>query len=154
MKTKKIFAKTLFLTVMFVIPGCSSFLDEENIAGQSAEEYFATAVGYESLLTGFYKPLNFFFNITIYNLLSKWVTFIVTQKIIDQPILSLLNNFFCYQINIVFFFTNCTTLFSCVHSIYLILSEIGDRLHSFCMNQLRCQLCRSLIVLINFMSRS
>ena len=51
MKTKNIFAKTLFLTVMFVIPGCSSFLDEENIAGQSAEEYFATAVGYESCVS-------------------------------------------------------------------------------------------------------
>ena len=83
MKTKNIFAKTLFLTVMFVIPGCSSFLDEENIAGQSAEEYFATAVGYESLINGCYNTLKSVYNTTNYNVISQLGTDIVTQNDID-----------------------------------------------------------------------
>ena len=99
MKTKNIFAKTLFLTVMFVIPGCSSFLDEENIAGQSAEGaiLYAAAVGYESLINGCYNTLVRMGNTTNYNVISQLGTDIVTQNDIDAPSLATLNKYILYQ---------------------------------------------------------
>lgn len=36
---------------------CSDFLEEKNYSGQSAEKYFATAKGYETLIYGCYADL-------------------------------------------------------------------------------------------------
>ena len=50
MKAKNIFTKGFLLASVFALSGCSSFLDEKkNWSSQSAEEYYATAEGYESL---------------------------------------------------------------------------------------------------------
>ena len=117
MKTKNIFAKTLFLTVMFVIPGCSSFLDEENIAGQSAEEYFATAVGYESLINGCYNTLKSVYNTTNYNVISQLGTDIVTQNDIDAPSLATLNKYILYQSDNGFVYTQWTNLYAALKNV-------------------------------------
>lgn len=50
MKAKNIFTKGFLLASVFALSGCSSFLDEKNWSSQSAEEYYATAEGYESLI--------------------------------------------------------------------------------------------------------
>lgn len=50
MKTRNIFTKGLLLASVFAVSGCSSFLDEKDWSSQSAEEYYATAEGYESLI--------------------------------------------------------------------------------------------------------
>ena len=55
MKAKNIFTKGLLLASVFAVSGCSSFLDEKNWSSQSAEEYYATAEGYESLINGAYS---------------------------------------------------------------------------------------------------
>lgn len=117
MKTKNIFAKTLFLTVIFVIPGCSSFLDEENIAGQSAEEYFATAVGYESLINGCYNTLKSVYNTTNYNVISQLGTDIVTQNDIDAPSLATLNKYILYQSDNGFVYTQWTNLYAALKNV-------------------------------------
>ena len=49
MKTRNIIAQALLLTV-FAVTGCSGFLDEKNLASQSAEAFYATKDGYESLM--------------------------------------------------------------------------------------------------------
>ena len=76
MKTKNIFANTLFLTVIFVIPGCSSFLDEENIAGQSAEEYLAEIKHYADTCT---KYSHLHASVDIANRYLSVATFLVKQ---------------------------------------------------------------------------
>lgn len=57
MKAKNIFTKGFLLASVFALSGCSSFLDEKNWSSQSAEEYYATAEGYESLINGAYSTL-------------------------------------------------------------------------------------------------
>ena len=62
MKAKNIFTKGLLLASVFAVSGCSSFLDEKNWSSQSAEEYYATAEGYESLINGAYSTLKSVYN--------------------------------------------------------------------------------------------
>ena len=57
MKTRNIFTKGLLLASAFAVSGCSSFLDEKDWSSQSAEEYYAIAEGYESLINGAYSCL-------------------------------------------------------------------------------------------------
>nr|MBE6191073.1 RagB/SusD family nutrient uptake outer membrane protein [Rikenellaceae bacterium] len=79
MKTNKIFAKAMLVAATVVLSGCSSFLDEENISSQSAEAFFATAKGYESLTVGAYETLNSIYNSTNYYTLTQLGTDTGTQ---------------------------------------------------------------------------
>ena len=54
MKTKNIIKKGLLLISVATFASCSSFLEEENWTSQSAEDYYKTAKGYESLVNGAY----------------------------------------------------------------------------------------------------
>ncbi len=80
MKTSHIFAKTLLWGALFAAAGCSSFLDEENIASQSAEDFYATAKGYESLINGAYHTLKSVYNTTDYYSLTQLGTDLSTQN--------------------------------------------------------------------------
>lgn len=117
MKTKNIFAKTLFLAATFVISGCSSFLDEENIAGQSAEEYFATAVGYESLINGCYNTLKSVYNTTNYSVMSQLGTDVVTQNAVNAPSLATLNKYTLYQSDNGFVYAQWTSLYAALKNV-------------------------------------
>ena len=126
MKTKNILAKTLFLTVMFVIPGCSSFLDEENIAGQSAEEYFATAVGYESLINGCYNTLKSVYNTTNYSVISQLGTDIVTQNAVNAPSLATINKYTLYQSDNGFVYAQWTSLYAALKNVNAAIDRAVD----------------------------
>ena len=65
---------------MFAVAGCSSFLDEENIASQSAEQFYSTADGYETLITGAYSTLKSVYNTTNYFQLTQLGTDLGTQN--------------------------------------------------------------------------
>ena len=69
----------MLVAATVVLSGCSSFLDEENISSQSAEAFFATAKGYESLTVGAYETLNSIYNSTNYYTLTQLGTDIGTQ---------------------------------------------------------------------------
>ncbi len=62
------------------LSSCSSFLDEENLSNQSAEAYFATPAGYESLVRGAYNSLASIYNTTTWYSLSQLGTDISTQN--------------------------------------------------------------------------
>ena len=72
--------KSLLLGGTFLFASCSSFLDEENWSNQSAEEYYRTAQGYESLITGAYSTLKSVYNSTNYFTLTQLGTDIGTQS--------------------------------------------------------------------------
>ena len=80
MKAKNIFTKGFLLASVFALSGCSSFLDEKNWSSQSAEEYYATAEGYESLINGAYSTLKSVYNTTNYFLLTQLGTDLGTQN--------------------------------------------------------------------------
>lgn len=79
MRTKYFF-KSLLIGGVLVFSSCSSFLDEENWSSQSAEEYYKTAKGYESLITGAYSTLKSVYNSTNYFTLTQLGTDIGTQS--------------------------------------------------------------------------
>ena len=70
MKTRNIIAQALLLSV-FAVTGCSGFLDEKNLASQSAEDFYATKDGYESLMSGAYNTLKSVYNSTNYYSLAQ-----------------------------------------------------------------------------------
>lgn len=78
MKIKYLLISALVTVVS--INSCSSFLDEENISNQSAEAYFATPAGYESLVRGAYNGLAKIYNTTTWYSLSQLGTDISTQN--------------------------------------------------------------------------
>ena len=80
MKTKNILSQVLLLTAALAVAGCSDFLEEKNLASQSAEAYFATAAGYESLMTGAYNSLKSVYNSTNYYSLTQLGTDISTHN--------------------------------------------------------------------------
>ena len=80
MKLEKIILKSILLANIFMLGSCSSFLEEENWSNQSAEEYFATAEGYESLITGAYSTLKSVYNTTNYFTLTQLGTDLGTQN--------------------------------------------------------------------------
>ena len=80
MKTRNIFTKGLLLASVFAVSGCSSFLDEKDWSSQSAEEYYATAEGYESLINGAYSTLKSVYNTTNYFVLTQLGTDLGTQN--------------------------------------------------------------------------
>ena len=85
--------------------------------GQSAEEYFATAVGYESLINGCYNTLKSVYNTTNYNVISQLGTDIVTQNDIDAPSLATLNKYILYQSDNGFVYTQWTNLYAALKNV-------------------------------------
>ena len=79
MKTRNIFAQALLFTV-FAVTGCSGFLDEKNLASQSAEAFYATKDGYESLMSGAYNTLKSVYNSTNYYSLAQLGTDLSTHN--------------------------------------------------------------------------
>lgn len=77
---KNIISKNLLVLVTLVMAGCSSFLEEKNIASQSAEAFYATKDGYESLMTGAYNTLKSIYNSTTYYSLTQLGTDLTTQN--------------------------------------------------------------------------
>ncbi|MGI5847409.1 MAG: RagB/SusD family nutrient uptake outer membrane protein [Candidatus Cryptobacteroides sp.] len=80
MKKNKIFMSVLLSVATLCGVNCSGFLEENNIASQSAEAYFATASGYESLMTGAYNTLKSVYNSTTYYSLTQLGTDLSTQN--------------------------------------------------------------------------
>lgn len=80
MKLSNIIANGFVIAMAFALTGCSSFLDEKNWSSQSAEEYYATAEGYESLINGSYSTLKSVYNTTNYFQLTQLGTDIGTQN--------------------------------------------------------------------------
>ena len=81
MKTKKHILKTLITLAIIcgATTSCSSFLDEVNHHSQSADEYFATANGYETLINGAYSTLKSVYNSKDRLVLGQIGTDIATQ---------------------------------------------------------------------------
>ena len=77
---KNIFSKTILASAVIVFAGCSDFLTEKNIASQSAEEFYATAAGYESLVSGAYNTLKSVYNSTNYYSLTQLGTDLTTHN--------------------------------------------------------------------------
>lgn len=74
-------AKGLLMACAFIgTASCSSFLDEVNYSGQSADEYFATRSGYESLMNGCYSTLKSIYNSRDYHFMAHMGTDICTQN--------------------------------------------------------------------------
>ena len=65
MKVNNIIIKGMLVVSAASLTACSDFLEEKNWSSQSAEEYYETATGFESLMNGSYATLK-----TILNLLS------------------------------------------------------------------------------------
>ncbi len=84
MKVKNIFIKGVLLSFAYIFTGCSSFLDETNLSSQSAEEYYKTATGYETLITGAYATLKTVYNNINYFQLTQLGTDIGTQGLGTQ----------------------------------------------------------------------
>lgn len=80
MKTKNIFRKSVLLLSMTALVSCSSFLEEDNWTSQSAEDFYKTAAGYESLVNGAYASLKSVYNNTNYFQLTQLGTDIGTQS--------------------------------------------------------------------------
>lgn len=91
MKTETIFTKACLAVSLLAVAGCSSFLDEENLASQSAEQYYATADGYETLITGAYSTLKSVYNTTNYFQLTQLGTDLGTQN--DGTATNVLNQY-------------------------------------------------------------
>lgn len=77
---KNIISIILLVSAAFVMAGCSDFLEEKNIASQSAEAFYATKDGYESLMTGAYNTLKSIYNSTTYYSLTQLGTDLTTQN--------------------------------------------------------------------------
>lgn len=91
MRTNNILTKTCLAVSLFAVAGCSSFLDEENIASQSAEQFYSTADGYETLITGAYSTLKSVYNTTNYFQLTQLGTDLGTQN--DGTATNVLNQY-------------------------------------------------------------
>lgn len=69
----------LFCFGLFVMASCSDFLSEKNYTSQSAEKYFSTANGYETLIYGCYSDLKNVYNSSDYALMGQIGTDMFTQ---------------------------------------------------------------------------
>lgn len=80
MKLRNIITKSmLFLACLMGTASCD-FLDEENYSGQSSDDFYATAEGYESLVNGVYSQLRSVYNKKDYIMLSQMGTDLCTQN--------------------------------------------------------------------------
>lgn len=79
-KMKDILAKTMLFLVCLMGTASCNFLDEVNHSGQSSNEFYATAEGYESLVNGVYSQLRNIYNKKDYIVLSQMGTDLCTQN--------------------------------------------------------------------------
>ena len=69
----KRYLKYTLLLFTFGMTACSDFLDEVNHSSQSADKYYQTKGGYESLIVGCYSNLKNIYNTTTYQIFtSHW----------------------------------------------------------------------------------
>lgn len=84
MNIRSFIISSLFTGAAILLASCSDFLDETNYHGQSAEKYFATASGYETLINGCYADLKNIYNNSDYTLMSQIGTDMFTQPAPDN----------------------------------------------------------------------
>src|SRR5690606_41564233 len=58
---KKYINKFLFLALLVGSTSCEKFLEEENLSGLTADTYYSTHVGIESLVNSLYTPMRFWY---------------------------------------------------------------------------------------------
>lgn len=80
MKLKNIIAESMLFLAFIVGAASCDFLDEVNYSGQSSDEFYATAEGYESLVNGVYSQLRNIYNKKDYIMLSQMGTDLCTQN--------------------------------------------------------------------------
>ena len=67
----KRYLKYTLLLFTFGMTACSDFLEEVNHSSQSADKYYQTKGGYESLIVGCYSNLKNIYNTTTYQILDR-----------------------------------------------------------------------------------
>lgn len=81
MKNKKYLKYVLLsLTINIGMSSCSDFLDEVNYSSQSADKYYQTKSGYESLIVGCYSNLKNIYNNTNFQIFTQQGTDVFTQN--------------------------------------------------------------------------
>ncbi|MDR3062211.1 MAG: RagB/SusD family nutrient uptake outer membrane protein [Dysgonamonadaceae bacterium] len=80
MKSNKFIHIIIFVLFVRMLTSCSGFLDEVNYSSQSAETYYATQPGYESLVNGCYASLKDVYNSLDYFFLAQIGTDLGTQS--------------------------------------------------------------------------
>ena len=81
MKNKKYLKYVLLsLTISIGMSSCSDFLDEVNYSSQSADKYYQTKSGYESLIVGCYSNLKNIYNNTNFQIFTQQGTDVFTQN--------------------------------------------------------------------------
>jgi hypothetical protein len=87
MKNKKYLKYVLLsLTISIGMSSCSDFLDEVNYSSQSADKYYQTKSGYESLIVGCYSNLKNIYNNTNFQIFTQQGTDVFTQNYSDEPV--------------------------------------------------------------------
>ena len=76
----KRYLKYTLLLFTFGMTACSYFLDEVNHSSQSADKYYQTKGGYESLIVGCYSNLKNIYNTTTYQIFTQQGTDVFTQN--------------------------------------------------------------------------
>ena len=76
----KRYLKYTLLLFTFGMTACSHFLDEVNHSSQSADKYYQTKGGYESLIVGCYSNLKNIYNTTTYQIFTQQGTDVFTQN--------------------------------------------------------------------------
>ena len=76
----KRYLKYTLLLFTFGMTACSDFLDEVNHSSQSADKYYQTKGGYESLIVGCYSNLKNIYNTTTYQIFTQQGTDVFTQN--------------------------------------------------------------------------
>lgn len=77
---KNILFRGLLLSGIIALTSCSDFLEEKNWSSQSAEKYYETSTGYESLINGAYATLKTVYNNLNYFQLTQLGTDLGTQN--------------------------------------------------------------------------
>jgi len=80
MKTKNFLQYSVALSLIFSFISCADFLDEVNHSSQTADEYYQTKAGYESLITGCYSNLKNTYNNTHFQIFTQQGTDVFTQN--------------------------------------------------------------------------
>ncbi len=122
---KNIFSQLILTAGIAALSGCSSFLEETNWASQSAEEYYKTATGYETLVTGAYSTLKDVYNTTTYFTLTQLGTDLGTQN--NGTATSELNQYTVnYQNDNGTVYSQWTTLYSALKNVNAAINRATD----------------------------
>ncbi len=112
----------MLLAAAVTMAGCSDFLEEKNLGSQSAEEYFATKSGYESLMAGAYATLKNIYNSTNYYTLTQLGTDISTQN--NGTVTNALNQYTVdYQTNNATVFNQWKSLYSAIKNVNAVIGR-------------------------------